>query len=60
MPQKAKNDDFKCEFERSKARVDTVLDDEVFFDTDRFIHNADVPSHNTMEACISLETRWRQ
>lgn len=37
----------------SKARVDAVLDDEALFDTDRFIHYADIHSHNTMEARFS-------
>ena len=37
----------------SKARVDAVLDNEELFDTDRFIHYADIHSHNTMEARFS-------
>lgn len=37
----------------SKARVDAVLDDEALFDADRFIHYADIHSHNTMEAKFS-------
>lgn len=37
----------------SKARVDAVLDNEALSDTDRYVHYADIHSHNSMEARFS-------